>query len=72
MVKVRAGTAYRYVPCMWDLIHPVHMGVEENQKVRVINLIGAPKAGTMGQCYIEDAHDGTFLGMVSVHSLEKL
>jgi len=68
--KVRVGRVYRFNPNMMDLMSPVHLGVEDNQEVRVINLHGAPKANTMGQCYIEDAHDGTFLGMVSVHSLE--
>ena len=68
--KVRVGKVYRFNPNFMDLLGPVHLGAEENQKVRVINLHGAPPANTMGQCYIEDAHDGTFLGMVSCNSLE--
>ena len=40
----------------------------EGQRVRVINLRGAPKANTMGHCHIESL-EGEFLGMVHVNSL---
>jgi len=57
---------------MWDTVMPTSgLTVQAGDVVKVINLPMAPKANTMGQCYIEDAA-GKFAGMVSVHSLDKL
>lgn len=72
MERVRVNTKYRFNPCMWDKITPTSgLTAKIGDVVKVINLPNAPKANTMGQCYIEDMQ-GNFAGMVSVHSLDKL
>ena len=38
--------------------------------VRVVNLPMAPKANTMGMCYVADQNTGEFIGMVMTASLE--
>lgn len=71
MDRVKVNTKYRFSPCMWDLIEPTSgLTAKPGDVVKVVNLPYAPKANTMGQCYIEDA-EGNFAGMVSVHSLDK-
>jgi hypothetical protein len=68
-MKVRVNAIYTYTGRgFFDQVdgHPVEPGT----KVRVINLHGAPKANTMGQCYIATL-DGTFLRMVQTASLER-
>jgi hypothetical protein len=47
-----------------------HATVTEGQRVRVVNLPGAPKAGVMGQCHVVDAASGELLGMVDIRSLQ--
>jgi hypothetical protein len=42
----------------------------DGDRVRVVNLHGAPKANTMNHCHIESL-EGDFLGMVHVNSLVK-
>lgn len=54
---------------MLDILQPITTQVGDI--VKVINLSNAPKANTMGQCYIENAQ-GNFVGMISIHSLDKL
>lgn len=71
MAKVRAGSIYTFHPVMMDVVWSQHHQASDGQLVRVINLPGAPKAKTMGQCHIEDASTRDFLGMVSIHSLRK-
>lgn len=72
MDRVRVNTKYRFNPCMWDIIVPTSaLTAQVGDIVKVVNLPLAPKANTMGQCYIENK-DGKFAGMVSVHSLEKI
>lgn len=72
MDRVRVNTKYRFNPCAWDSIMPTSsLTATPGDIVRVINLPMAPKANTMGQCYIEN-EQGEFAGMVSVHSLDKL
>jgi hypothetical protein len=68
MKKVRAGRVYTYEPVVLDEIHKVCQA-QKGQQVRVVNLPGAPKANTMGQCHVEDAETKDFLGMCSVNSL---
>jgi hypothetical protein len=67
-MKVRAGSQYVYNPVMMDLIDPKAPSLKKGDTCRVINLPGAPKANTMGQCHVETL-DGTFLGMVCCNSL---
>ena len=72
MDRVRVNTKYKYNPCMWDRIMPTSgVTAQPGDIVKVVNLPLAPKANTMGQCYIEDSR-GNFAGMVSIHSLDKL
>lgn len=70
-MKVRANAVYTFHPVMMDVIWSQHHSAVDGQLVRVINLNGAPRANTMGQCHIESTDDRTFLGMVSTHSLVK-
>lgn len=69
--RVRAGTVYTFRPCIMDVVLSQHHSATEGQRVRVVNLRGAPPCNTMGMAHIEDAHTGALLGIVSVHSLEK-
>ena len=51
-----------------DLYHPVRENtLQKGDIVEVINLPNAPKANTMGNCYV--AKDGRFVCMVSCSSL---
>ena len=73
-MKVRANSVYTYNPStVLDRFCPTTLAVaalKPGSKVRVINLFGAPKCNTMGQCHIETL-EGVFLGMVSTNSLTK-
>lgn len=72
-MKVRVNSLYRYNPGMWDLFRPcTGNNLKLGQVVKVINLPMAPKANTMGQCYVANPIDGKFICMVSTHSLEPL
>jgi hypothetical protein len=68
-MRVRVNSIYVYNPVPLDLIDG-KVSCNKGDKVRVINLPGAPKANTMNHCYIESL-EGTFLGMVCCNSLEK-
>ncbi len=68
--KVRAGATYKFVPVMMDrILDHGAIKLPEGTIVRVVNLSSAPKCNTMGQCHIEHL-DGSFIGMVSTHSLQ--
>lgn len=83
--KVRAGSVYFYDPVPMDRISPpygVQAGLlKPGDRVRVVNLPGCPKAGTMGMCHIETENRakkdrqgrpvGEFLGLVACNSLTK-
>ncbi len=83
--KVRAGSVYFYDPVPMDRVSPpygVQTGMlKPGDRVRVVNLPGCPKAGTMGMCHIETEKRakkdrqgrpvGEFLGLVMVSSLVK-
>lgn len=72
--RVRAGAKYQFNPVPFDLIDPpygVMRGlITAGDTVRVVNLPGAPKANTMGHCYIETMA-GEFAGLVCTNSLER-
>ena len=71
--KVRVGSLYVYSANGFDRFHPTsNNSLESGQVVRVINLPGAPKANTMGQCYVGERETGKFLCMVSTASLTPL
>jgi len=69
--RVRVNSVYTFTPCLLDIAMPQHYSATKGQRVRVVNLPGAPPANTMGQCHIVDAETDTFLGMVSTASLVK-
>jgi hypothetical protein len=54
---------------MIDVFDP-KTDAKPGQRVRVVNLTGAPKCNTAGHCHIESL-DGDFLGLVHVNSLTK-
>ncbi len=71
MTRPRAGQLFTFTPVLGDLTMPEHYSATAGQKVRVVKLPGAPGPGVMGQCHIEDAKTGDFLGMVYCNSLSK-
>lgn len=66
--RVRVGSWYAYTPTVLDTIQPPVGNPSKGEIVKVINLIGCPKANTMGMCYIQDGH-GNFMGMCCTNSL---
>lgn len=68
-MKVRRNAVYTFRRSGWDVMMPEHYSATDGQRVRVIQLPSAPPPNTMGQCHIEDAETGDFLGMVSTSSL---
>lgn len=70
--KVHVGACYFYVPVLLDRIHPPHNAAPFGSEVRVINLPGAPKANTMGHCYVQCKDTKAFAGLVCTNSLLKL
>lgn len=69
MKRVRVHAAYTFRPTGTDLWLTQHYTAQPEQRVRVVQLPGAPRPNTMGQCHIADALTGEFLGMVSTASL---
>ena len=69
MKRVTAGKTYIYKPVLLDIINPPH-NIKAEDKVRVINLPGCPKANTMGHCHVEHLN-GIFAGLVCTNSLVK-
>lgn len=67
-MKVRVGSRYVYNPVGFDVIDP-KCRIAPGTVVKVGNLRGAPKANTMGQCYVFDITTDKFIGMVSTNSL---
>lgn len=72
VARVRVNSVYTFIPGLVDLALPQHYRARKGQRVRVIQLPGAPKANTMGHCHIEDADTGEFLGIVSTDSLVRV
>ncbi len=70
MKRVRTGGRYRYDPVPWDRINPPY-NVHAGDIVRVVNLPGCPRAGTMGMCHV-NREDGSFGGLVFLSSLKPL
>ncbi len=71
MKRIRVNKIYKFAPTGWDLVQPFWKDrVNPGDLVRVINLPGAPKAGTMGQCHIACPDTGDFLCMISTASLQ--
>ena len=69
-MKVRVGATYIFDPVFFDVLYPpANIALVKGDLVKVINLPGAPKANTMGMCYV--AKDGVFAGMVMTNSLKR-
>lgn len=68
-MKVRANSVYTFRPVLLDRLLSQHHHARDGQRVRVVNLNGAPKCNTMNHCHIEDSESGEFLGMVCCNSL---
>lgn len=68
--KVRVNSIYRYEPVLIDRLHAPFGNPQPGQLVRVVNKYGCPPANTMGHCYITDAENGEFLGLVCTNSLQ--
>ena len=67
-MRVRVGSWYVYNAQGIDRIDP-KTNLRDGTVVKVGNLPSAPKANTMGQCYVFDIGTGKFIGMVSTSSL---
>jgi hypothetical protein len=70
-MKGRVGTKYVYHANLLDTVDS-RTNLKDGDLVVVVNLPGAPKANTMGQCYVADPKSGTFIGMVSTNSLHTI
>ena len=70
-MKVRLNAVYTFRAAGWDIAMPQHYDAVNGQRVRVVQLPGAPRPNTMGMAHIADAASGEFLGMVSTASLTK-
>ena len=66
-MRVRVNSKYVYDPVPLDLFDG-RTNLKKGEVVRVINLPNAPKANTMGHCYVEHL-DGSWGGMVCCNSL---
>ena len=69
-MKVRLGSVYTFRPNAIDTFYTQHHSASDGQRVRVIQLPGAPKPNTMNHAHIESL-SGDFLGLVSTGSLIK-
>ena len=67
-MRVSVNRVYTYRPNLMDRVD-ARTVLQSGERVKVINLPGAPKANTMGQCYVADPGTGEFIGMVSTSSL---
>ena len=66
--RVRVNVHYFYKPNLLDLVDG-RTDLKDGEEVVVVNLHGAPKANTMGHCYVGDTLHGKFIGMVCTNSL---
>lgn len=68
-MKVRVNSEYVYHANMLDRCD-ARTNLKNGELVRVINMHGAPKANTMGHCYVVRSGDvDTFVGLVHTNSL---
>jgi len=73
-MRVRVNSIYIYQPVPLDRIDSPH-GVKAEllkpgDRVRVVNLPGCPRAGTMNHCHIHSLDGKQFLGLVCCNSLQ--
>ena len=67
-MKVQANQEYIYYPNLLDRCDG-RTNLVPGTVVKVGNLPGAPRANTMGHCYVFDINTGKFIGMVHTNSL---
>ena len=68
-MKVRAGSKYIYHANVLDACD-ARTDLRNGELVVVVNLYGAPKANTMGHCYVErEGLRGRYVGLVHTGSL---
>ena len=65
--RVRVNAHYFYKPNLLDRVDG-RTDLKDGEEVVVVNLYGAPKANTMGHCYVNRL-DGSFAGLVHCNSL---
>ena len=65
--RVRVNAHYFYKPNLLDFVDG-RTNLKDGEEVVVVNLYGAPKANTMGHCYVNRL-DGSFAGLVHCNSL---
>jgi len=70
-MKVRLHAVYTFRPVALDRLLSQHHDAVDGQRVKVIQLPGAPRPNTIGHAHIADARTGAFLGMVATASLVK-
>ena len=66
--RVRVNSLYYYVPNLLDQLDG-RTGLQHGDLVKVVNLPGCPRAGTMGHAHVADPITGDFIGLVHVNSL---
>lgn len=66
--RVRVNSLYIFHANFLDRVDG-RTSLKDGDKVRVVNLPGAPRANTMGHCYVADPATGKFIGMVHCNSL---
>lgn len=67
--RVRTGSVYRYDPVPLDIVDPPYGKPRPGDQLRVVNLPGCPRAGTMRMCHVQFAATGQFAGLVCINSL---
>lgn len=68
---MRQAQVYRLEPAgLLDRTDP-RVTSRAGAEVQVIQPVGCPRNGTMGMTYVQDAHSGEFIGLVSKASLVK-
>jgi hypothetical protein len=72
MARAKEKTVYRFEPVGYDVFDRRPNQPEPGTLVRKTQPYGTPRNGTMGHCFVEDAEDGTFYGLVQLASLKKV
>jgi len=66
------SSVYRFEPVGWDVFDARPNQPKPGTLVVKVQPPGTPKNGTMGHCFVADAGDGTFYGLVHKNSLRRL
>jgi hypothetical protein len=65
-----AAKVFIFEPVGFDVFDRRAHQPQRGTHVRKTQPYGCPRNGTMGHCYVEDAEDGTFYGLVLQASLK--